>query len=174
MWSFTTLTVVKYQWKKVKVTLSCLTLCNPMDYTVQGILQARILEWVAYPFSSRSSWPRNWTGVSCIAGRIVTNWACSFHFSSVAQSFPTLCDPMNCKTPGPVHQQFPESTQTHVHWVGNAIQPFHPLSSLSPAFSLPQHQGLFQWMGSLHQVAKGLELQLQHQSFQWIFRSDFL
>ena len=60
---------------KLKVTQSCLTLCDPMDYTVHGIPQARILEWVAYPFSSRSSWPRNQTGVSCIAGGFFTNWA---------------------------------------------------------------------------------------------------
>ena len=64
---------------------------------------------------------------------------------------------------------------THVHWVGDAIQPSHPLSSPSPpAFNLSQHQGLFQWVSSSHQVAKGLEFQLQHQSFQCIFRTDFL
>ena len=67
-----------------------------------------------------------------------------------------------------------EHTQTHVHWVGDAIQPSHPLSSPSPAFSLSQYQGLFQWVSSLHQVARVLEFQLQHQSFQWIFRTDFL
>ena len=65
-------------------------------------------------------------------------------------------------------------SQTHVHWVDDAIQSSHPLSSPSPpAFSLSQHQGLFQWVGSSHQVTKVLELQLQHQSFQWIFRTDF-
>ena len=63
------------QTMKVKVTQSCLTLCDPMDYTVHGILQARILEWVAFPFSSRSSQPRNQTGVSCIAGWFFTSWA---------------------------------------------------------------------------------------------------
>ena len=86
-----------------------------------------------------------------------------FQFSSVAQSCPTLCDPMNRSTPGlPVHHQLPEFTQTHVHWVGDAIQPSHPLSSPSPrAFHLSQHQDLFKWVGSLHQVAKVLELQLQ-------------
>ena len=68
-----------------------------------------------------------------------------------------------------------EFTQTHVHWVGNAIQPPHPLSSLSPpAFNLCQHQGLFRWISSLHQVVKVLEFQLLHQSFQWIFRTEFL
>ena len=82
--------------------------------------------------------------------------------SSVAQSCPTLCDPMDCSTPGlPVHHQLPEFTQTHVHWVSDAIQPSHPLLSPSPpAFNLSQHQGLFQWVSSSHQVAKVLELQL--------------
>ena len=95
--------------------------------------------------------------------------------SSVTQSCLTLCDPMDCSTTGlPVHHQLPELAQTHVHWVGDAIQPSHPLSSPSlPAFNLSQHQGLFQWVGSSPQVAKVLELQLQYQSFQWIFRTDF-
>ena len=97
-------------------------------------------------------------------------------FSSVSQPCPTLCDPMDCSTPGlPIHHQLPESSQTHVHCVGEAIQPSHPLSSPSPpAFSLSQHQGLFQWISSSYQVANVLELQLQHPSFQWIFRTDFL
>ena len=95
--------------------------------------------------------------------------------SSVPQSCPTLCDPMDCSTPGfPVYYQLPELAQTHVHWVGDAIQPSHPLLSPSPAQNLSQHQGLFQWVTSSHQVAKVLEFQLQHQSFQWIFRTDFL
>ena len=97
-------------------------------------------------------------------------------FSSVTQTCPTLCDSMDCSMPGlPVHHQLPEFTQTHVHWVGDAIQPSYPLSSPShPAFNLSQHQGLFQWVGSLHQMAKVLEFQLQHQSFQWKFKTDFL
>ena len=85
-------------------------------------------------------------------------WNCFFsvQFSSVAQLCPTLCNPMDCSTPGlPVHHQLPEFTQTHVHWVGDAIQPSHPLLSPSPpAFNLSQHQVLFQWVSSLHQVAK--------------------
>ena len=83
---------------------------------------------------------------------------------------------MDCSTPGfPVHHQLLEFTQTHVHWVGDAIQSSHPLSSPSPpTFNLSQHQGLFQGISSSHQVAKGLEFQLQHQSFQWVFRTDFL
>ena len=97
-------------------------------------------------------------------------------FSSVAQSCLTLCDPMDCSMPGlPVHHQLPEFTQTHVHWVSDGIQPSHPLLSPSPpALTLSQHQGLFKWVSSSHQVAKVLEFQLQHESFQWIFRTDFL
>ena len=96
-------------------------------------------------------------------------------FSSVTQLCPTLCDPMDCSIPGfPVYHQLPELTQTHVHQVCDAIQPSHPLSSPSLAFSLSQHQGLFQLVGSSHRVAKVLEFQFQHQSFQWIFRTDFL
>ena len=79
----------------------------------------------------------------------------------------------SCDTPGlPVHHQLPEFTQTHLHWVGDAIQRSHPLSSSSPpAFNFSQHQGLFKWVSSLHQVTKVLEFQLQHQSFQWILRT---
>ena len=85
-----------------------------------------------------------------------------FQFSSVTQSCPTLCDPMNCSTPGlSVHHQLPEFTQTHIHRVHDAIQPSHPQSSPSPpAPNSSQHQSLFQWVNSLHEVAKVLELQL--------------
>ena len=114
-----------------------------------------------YPGSSESS---PWSGLNV-----------GPQFSSVAQLCLTLCDPMACSPPGlPVHHQLPEFTQTHVHQVSDAIQPSHPLSSPSPAFNLSQHKGLFKWVSSSHQVAKVLEFQLQHQSFQWIFRTDFL
>ena len=97
-------------------------------------------------------------------------------FSSVAQLCPTLCDPMNCSTPGlSVHHQLPELTQTHVHRVGDIIQSSHPLSSPSlPALNVSQHQGLFKWVSSSHEVAKVLEPQLQYQSFQWTPRTDLL
>ena len=88
-------------------------------------------------------------------------------FSSVTQSCLTLYDPMDCSTPGvPVHHLLLELAQTHVHRVGDAIQLYYPPSSPSPAFSLSQHQGLFQGVSSSHQVVKVLEFQLQHQSFQ--------
>ena len=97
-------------------------------------------------------------------------------FSSVSESCPTLCDPMDCSTSGlHVHHQLPKLAQTHVHRVGDAIQPSHPLSSSSPtALSLSQLQGLFQWVNSSHEVAKVLEFQLQHQSFQRTPRTDLL
>ena len=112
----------------------------------------------------------------CCVNHILSSVKEKLHLSSVAQSCPTLCDPMDCSKPGlPVHHQLPEFTQTHVHWVGDVIQSSHPLSSPSPpAFNISQHQGLFKWVSSSHQVAKVLEFQFQHQSFQWIFRADFL
>ena len=95
-------------------------------------------------------------------------------FSSVAQLCPTLCNSMDCSTPGlPVHHQLVESTQTRVLWVGDAIQPSHPLLSPSPlSLNLSQHQGLFKWVSSSHQVAKVLDFQFQHLSFQWTLRTD--
>ena len=136
---------------------------------IQGIFPTQGLNpgrqhcrWILYQLAEPQEKPKN-TGVGSVQS------------SSVAQSCPTLCDHMDCSTPGlPVHHQLPESTQTQVHWVSDVIQPSHPLSSPSPAFNLSQDQGLFQWVSSLHQVAKVLEFQLQHQSFQWIFRIDFL
>ena len=100
----------------------------------------------------------------------------SVQFSAIAQSCLTLCDSMDCSTPGlPVHHQLLGFTPTHVHWVGDAIQPSHPLSSPSPpAFNHSQHQGLFKWVSSSNQVAKVLEFRLQHLSFQRIFRTYFL
>ena len=100
---------------------------------------------------------------------------CISSVQSLAQSCLTLCDPMDCSTPGlPVHHQLPEPAQTHVHRVGDAIRPSHPLSSPSPpALNLSQQQCLFKWVSSSHQVATGLEFQLQHLSFQWKFKTDF-
>ena len=105
----------------------------------------------------------------------------SVQFSSVAQSCPTLCDPMNHSTPGlSVYHQLLEFTQIHIHRVSDAIQPSHPLSSPSPPAPNPsQHQSLFQWVNSSHEVAKVLEFQLQHHSLQRnpgliSFRMDWL
>ena len=127
------------QVEHTKLLQLCPLLCDPIDCSppgssVHGILQARILEWVAVSSSKGSSQIRDQTRVF------------SVQFSSVAQSCLTLCDPMNCSTPGlPVHHQLPEFTQTHVHRVSDAIQPSHPQSSPSPPAPNPsQHQSLFQ------------------------------
>ena len=156
----------------VLATQMCPTLfdsmnCSPPGSSVHGILQASILEWSATPFSRASSQPREWTRVCwrqilyhlSHQGRPSTS---SVQFSSVTQSCLTLHDPMNCNTPGlPVHHQLQEFTQTHAHRVGDAIQPSHPLSSLSPPAPNPsQLQSLFQWVNSSHEVAKVLEFQL--------------
>ena len=99
----------------------------------------------------------------------------SVQFSSVTQSCPTLRDPMNRSTPGlPVHHQLPEFTQTHVHRVGDAIQPSHPLLPLLSLPPIPPSISLFQWVNSSHEVAKVLEFQPQHQSFQWTPRTGLL
>ena len=186
------------------VVISVWQLCDPKKCSmpgpsVHGVLQARILEWVAISFSTESSQTRNWTNFSCIDRRILyhcTTWKVeikwnnvykipstphpnkssinsrslvgfeyllALFFSSVQSlSHIQLCDPMNRSTPGlPVHHQLPEFTQTHIHWVSDAIQPSHPLSSPSPpAHNLSQHQRLFQWVNSSHEVAKVLEFQL--------------
>ena len=93
-----------------------------------------------------------------------------YQFSSVTQSCPTHCDPMDCSMPGLlVHHKLPEFTQTHVRWVSDAIQSSHPLPSPSPPTF-----NLLEWISSSHQVAKGLEFQLQYQSFQWTPRTDLL
>ena len=133
--------------------------------------------------SSIYNFLRNYQTVFCSSCTILhafpqfsTSLSTLVQFSSVAQLCPTLCDPMNLSTPGlPVHHQLLESTQTYVYWVSDAIQPSYPLLSPSPpALNLSQQQGLFKWVSSLHQVAKVLEFQLQHQSFQWTPRTDLL
>ena len=161
-----------------------------MDYSspgssVHGILQARKLEGL--PYSPPGILPDS--GIEhkslmflALAGVFFTTsatWEAPYHIISSVQTLspiPTLYNPMDCSTPGfPVHHQLLELAQTHVHWVSDAIQSSHPLSSpFPPAFNLSQHQGLFQWVSVLHQVARVLELQFQHKSFQWIFRTDFL
>ena len=136
-----------------------------MSFTVQPSKSAICIHisplfWISFLFRSLQS--KESSSLSHALG------AHSVQFSSVTQSCLTLCNPMNCSTPGlPVHHQLPEFTQTHIHQVGDAIQPSHPLSSpSSPAPNPSQHQGLFQSVNSSHEVAKVLEFQLQHQSFQ--------
>ena len=139
---------------------------RPPGFSVHEISQARTLEWVAFPSRGNLSGP--WIKLSFPALQIDSlpvsyqGSPClphSVQYSSVTQSCPTLWDPMNCSTPGlPVHHQLLEFTQTHVHRVGDTIQPSHPLSSSSPPAPNPsQHQSLFQWVKSSHQMAKVLE-----------------
>ena len=111
-----------------------------------------------------------------VAETFLLAWTLQFSSVQSLSHVWLFATPMNCSTPRlPVHHQLPESTQTQVHWVGDAIQPSHPLSAPSPpALNLSQHQGLFKWVSPLHQVAKVLEFQLQHQSFQWIPWTDLL
>ena len=117
------------------------------------------------------AWRIPWTeepgGLQSMGSQRDKTEATLVQFSSVAQSCMTLCDPMDCRMSDlSVHHQPPELAQTHVHRVGDAIQSSHPLSPPSPAFNLSQHQGLFKSIRSSHQVAKVLEFELQHQSFQ--------
>ena len=112
----------------------------------------------------------------CLLPEGVVSSTASLSCCSSTQLCPTLCDAMDCSTPGfPALHRLPESAQTCILWVSDRLQPSCPLTSPSPpALNLPHHEGLFQWVDSFHQVAKILELQLQHQSFQWIFRVDYL
>ena len=137
---------------------SCPTLCNPKTAAHRA------------PLFLGFSRQEYWNGLPFPSPLVYTQ------FSSVAQSCPTLCDPMNRSTPGlSVHHQLPEFTQTCTHRVSDAIQPSHPLSSPSPPAPNPSlHQSLFQRVNSSHEVAKVLEFQLQHHSFQRNPRVDLL
>ena len=152
----------------VAITLFSASTCLFYSYSLIGFYISHISETIQYFFPTR-----------CLLSALFFSplyLGCLFSFSSVTQSCLTLCDPINCSTPGlPVHHQLPESTQTYVHRVSDAIQPSHPLSSPSPPAPNPsQHQSLFQWVNSSHEGAKVLEFQPQHQSFQWTPRTDLL
>ena len=159
---------------------------GPPDSSVHGISQARILEWVAISSSRGSSWPRNQTHISPISCNNKQILHHSLYPGSsvsphklIAQGL-LFSDAKLCLTvtpwaaADPHFLVLPEFAQTHVHWVSDAIQPSYPLSSPSLSLNLSQHHSLFQWVSILHQVTKVLELQFQYQSFQWIFRVDFL
>ena len=127
---------------------------------------------VEVPWESQTrSDQEEWLFANCLPGPTATNRANLWLISPTPSSVPEMClvarscltrsDTMDCSTQGrPVHHQLPELAQTHVHWVGDAIRPSHPLLSPSPAFNVSQQQGLFQWVISSHQVAKLLEFQL--------------
>ena len=188
---------------KVLVTQPCPILCDPWTVAHQDPLSmefSRQEYWSGYPFpspgdlpdpgikpksralpadslSSETSGKRFFTITGLQHFQCCWKVQATSQFSSVQSlSWVRLCNPMNHSTPGiPVHHQLPGFTQTHVHRVSDAIQPSHPLSSPSPPAPHPsQHQSLFQWVNSSHEVAKVLEFQLWHQSFQWTPRTDFL
>ena len=145
-------------WKEIYILWSDIDSNPDFTRTWLWLVTLRIYISVSFPVK----WGQHWS--PCLLNGWLVRWEiiCSVQFSSVAQSCPTLCDPMNCSTPGlPVHHRLPEFTQTHVHQVHDDIQPSHPLSSPSPPAPNPsQHQSLFQWVNSSHEVAKILEFQL--------------
>ena len=153
-----------YVWNNRVNTMEYSSNCSKIAGSIQIAILLKRNIWLTCKWDIMIMWYQN----------SIMQMRYQIQFSSVAQLCPTLCDPMNHSTPGlPVHHQLLESTQTHVHRVGDAIQRSHPLSSPSPsALNLSQHQGLFQWVSSSHQVAKVLEFQLQRQSFQWTLKTD--
>ena len=151
------------------------TVSSPTMVWTCALLQWKLTFWVLTTGSSGKSqfsifqMKLNFSIFIAIISKREDCTSCSAQFSSVTLSCPTLCDPIDCSMPGlPVHHQLLEFTQTHVHWVSDAIQPSHPILNFS------QHQGLFKRVSSSHQVAKVLEFQLQHQSFQWTPRTNLL
>ena len=152
---------------------------NRAEDQTSGICKERKREFGQRWVVTVKRWACSWKPVCWVGkywqGRRQKSFS-SVQVRSVTQLCLILCDLMACSMPGfSVHHQLPELAQTHVHCVSDAIQSSHSLSSPSPpAFNLAQHDGLFHWVSSLHQVAKVLELQLQHQPFQWIFRTDFV
>ena len=163
------------------VAQSCPTLYNPTNSSTSGFpvdhqlpeFNQTHFHWVsdAIQLSHPLSYPSPPT-FNLSQHQVLYQWVSSLHQFRSVQSFSVQLFSM----PGfPVYHQLPEFTQTHVHWVGDVIQPSHPLSSLCPpTFNLFHHQDLFKWVSSSHQVAKILEFQLKHQSFQWTLRTDLL
>ena len=156
--------------------------CTAPGFSVHGISQARILEWVAITFSRGSSQPRDWSHLSCIVGRFFTTEPDSFPLegptcviSSVQLlSHIQLCDPMDCSRSGfPVHHQLLELAQTHVRRVGDAIHHLIFCRPLLLPSVFPRIRVFSSESALTYQMAKVLELQLQHQSLQWIFRVDY-
>ena len=158
---------------------SCPTLCNPIDGSPPGSPRrwdspGKTLEWVAISFSSVWKWKVKVKSLICV-WLLATSWTAAYQ-APPSMGFSRQEYWSGLPLPGlPVHHQLPEFTQTHVHRVGDAIQPSHPLSSPSlPTPNPSQHWGLFRWVNSSHEVAKVLEFQLQQQCFQCTPRTDLL
>ena len=148
----------------------------PLNFTLNILYAAFDFPCFHQPFREKKTWLDLALWILSYRGQILLcpNMSASVQFSSVQSLSRVRLFATPWITARQASHQFPEFTQTHVHRVSDAIQPFHLLLSSSPfAFNLSQHQGLFQRVHSLHQVAQPLELQLQHHSFQWIFRVDF-
>ena len=160
----TNTTFFRNSWTRQLPNIDIIMLLIIIFCSLKNTLGSR--NWMDFSFSLFKLWNvyrSNFVFNLCIGAlQCCTMKWISYQFSSVAQSYLTLCDPQNCSTLGlPVHHQLPEFTQTHVHRVNDAIQPSHPLSSPSPPAPNPsQHQSLFQWVNSSHEVAKVLEFQL--------------
>ena len=169
-------------WKvKVLITQSCLIFWDPMDCSPPGSSCPGKNTWVVGHSLLQGIFPTQGSNPgSFIAGRFFTIWASRYTQEvhccySVSQSCLTLCNPMDCSMPDfPVLHPLPELAQTHVHWVGDAIQLSHPVVLFFSALNFSQHQVFFQWVSALHQVAKLLGLQLHHRSFQRILRLDII
>ena len=145
--------------KNLSIKLSLFNAQNRLDYYSQFFISSLLQKYTSESLAQRLGSYLPLEGCCC----------------SVTQSGPPLFYPMGCSTPGlPVLHHLPELAQTHVHWVSDAIQPSHPLSSpFPPTFNLSQHQAFSQWVSSSHQVAEVLESQPHHQSFQWIGETSF-
>ena len=153
----------------VWVYTATLLIATPLfPILLSGKLSPRELKYFKFKVTQVGCDTKNLNTNGLLPGSVIVQFSHSVVLS--------LCNPMNHSMPGlPVHHQLLEFTQTHVHWVGDAIQPSHPLSSPSPPVPRPsQHQGFLQWVNSSHEVAKALRFQLQHQSFQWTPRTDLL
>ena len=158
----------KREWQSLRWLDSITNSMNMNLSKLQEIVKDREASHATvYGVTKRWTWLSDWHQ-TCI---VLTHWVLSTRpvssVSSVAQSCLNLCNLMDCSTPGlPAHHQLPEFTQTHVHWVGDAIQPSHPLSSPSPpALNLSQNQGLFKWVTSSHQMLKVLEFSFRISPF---------
>ena len=171
-----------FNWRKANVVLVSAVLASILQGYLWFYLGPTWISWAIFSLEDSKSHLQSlfwliWEHLQIPRIRPWIFWGANIQpISESSVQFSSVCDPIDCSIPGfPVHHQLPELALIHAHWVSDAIQPSHPLLFPSPpALNLSQHQGFLQWVSSLHQVAKVLGLQLQHQVFQWIFRTDLL